>query len=60
VPAGKNPIWCGFGCPIGCGFGCEFVPVGAGLILNPTGFSRGHENVVPVPANPHARVCIYI
>jgi hypothetical protein len=32
VPAGKNPI--------GCGFGCEFVPagMGAGLILNPTGF----------------------
>jgi hypothetical protein len=32
VPAGKNPI--------GCGFGCEFVPMSTGtsLILHPTGF----------------------
>jgi hypothetical protein len=47
---------------IGCGFGCEFVPVGTGmgLILNPTVFSRGYENVVPVLANPYTRVCVCV
>jgi hypothetical protein len=23
-------------------------------------FSRGYENVVPVPANPHTRVCVCV
>jgi hypothetical protein len=36
------------------------VGTGTGLILNPTGFSRGYENVVPVPANPHTRVCVCV
>jgi hypothetical protein len=47
VPAGKNPI--------GCGFGCEFVPLGTGtgLILTPTGFFSW-------PANPQTRARVYI
>ena len=40
---------------------------GTSLILNPTFdsqpdgfFSRRYENVVPVPANPHTRVCVCV
>jgi hypothetical protein len=33
---------------------------GTGLILNPMSFSHGYENVEPVPANPHTRVCVCV
>jgi hypothetical protein len=43
------------------------VGTGTSLILNPTFdsqpdgfFSRRYENVVPVPANPHTRVCVCV
>jgi hypothetical protein len=36
------------------------VGTGTGLILNPTVFSHGYDNVVPVLANLHTSVCVRV